>query len=355
MNLDKEEILELIGELPDDLSYNELVHRLIYDRLLNNSENKSTPDFLDQWIEIAKLALEDKKLKNELQIRKQEIEIKTKENKGLSAGYTAIIAAILGFVTSSVVALIQGQTNLNLERTKFEANQKLEQIKFETALISKGIEPKEEESRLNLLRFYVNAGLINNPDIVGKLNKLIEDKKVPQATGFLGYEGRTDLGNTLPGDGAKFKGRGYIMLVGRVNYEKYSRLIDIDIVSNPNLAAEPKIAAKILVSYMIDVYGSQIRKYLEKDDFISAGRFMGGSSGERVAERTKIYVRALQSSGGLPAIQVPGISHPEWLKVHVPVILSQLQDMGVTDLTLKALALASAESNSAEGSVMTEQ
>ena len=44
------------------------------------------------------------------------------------------------------------------------------------------------------------------------------------ATGWA-YEGRSDLGNTQPGDGPKYKGAGYIQLTGRYNYQKFSDAI----------------------------------------------------------------------------------------------------------------------------------
>jgi putative chitinase len=51
------------------------------------------------------------------------------------------------------------------------------------------------------------------------------------------YEGRKDLGNTQPGDGVKFKGRGYIQLTGRANYDKFSKFVNEDCVSNPDLVS----------------------------------------------------------------------------------------------------------------------
>ena len=51
------------------------------------------------------------------------------------------------------------------------------------------------------------------------------------------YEGRKDLGNTQPGDGVRFKGRGFIQLTGRANYSKFSTFCNEDCVANPELVA----------------------------------------------------------------------------------------------------------------------
>jgi putative chitinase len=55
------------------------------------------------------------------------------------------------------------------------------------------------------------------------------------------YEGRKDLGNTHAGDGPRYKGRGYIQLTGRANYERYSKYLvskgEDDVLSNPDLVA----------------------------------------------------------------------------------------------------------------------
>ena len=54
------------------------------------------------------------------------------------------------------------------------------------------------------------------------------------------YEGRKDLGNIMPGDGVKYKGRGFIQLTGRANYTafKKSEFCTADVVANPKKVAE---------------------------------------------------------------------------------------------------------------------
>lgn len=58
------------------------------------------------------------------------------------------------------------------------------------------------------------------------------------------YEGRKDLGNTQPGDGVKFKGRGLIQLTGRFNYQELSKDFGVDFVNNPELLETPEWASR---------------------------------------------------------------------------------------------------------------
>lgn len=67
------------------------------------------------------------------------------------------------------------------------------------------------------------------------------------------YEGRRDLGNTQPGDGPRFKGRGFIQCTGRNNYASMSRYFRQDFVSNPQLVEQLEWAAKSVL-WFFNVY-----------------------------------------------------------------------------------------------------
>jgi predicted chitinase len=63
------------------------------------------------------------------------------------------------------------------------------------------------------------------------------------------YEGRRDLGNTQPGDGRRFKGRGPIQLTGRANYRAAGRALGLDLEGRPELAARHDVGWRIAAWY----------------------------------------------------------------------------------------------------------
>ena len=93
------------------------------------------------------------------------------------------------------------------------------------------------------------------------------------------YDGRKNLGNTQPGDGARFKGRGFIQLTGRYNYTKYSTMLGIGnaLLTNPDLANRPDVAAAILALFIKQAEGI-IRQALARQDFATARKAVNGGT-----------------------------------------------------------------------------
>ena len=51
------------------------------------------------------------------------------------------------------------------------------------------------------------------------------------------YASRMGNGDEASGDGWKFRGRGYIQLTGKDNYTQFDKVVDDDILANPDLVA----------------------------------------------------------------------------------------------------------------------
>ena len=90
---------------------------------------------------------------------------------------------------------------------------------------------------------------------------------------------RSDLGNQGPPDGANFKGRGFVQLTGRSNYTKFSAELGMgdQLVTHPELANDPQIAAKLLSRFIKDKE-SAIRNALANNDLARARKLVNGGS-----------------------------------------------------------------------------
>jgi predicted chitinase len=98
------------------------------------------------------------------------------------------------------------------------------------------------------------------------------------------------LGNTQPGDGKRFKGRGPIQITGRFNYMKYGALLGIDLVAKPELAATPEVAFATAGLYW---KSNGLNELADANDFLKiTRRINGGTNG--LADRQKYHARALQ-------------------------------------------------------------
>lgn len=102
------------------------------------------------------------------------------------------------------------------------------------------------------------------------------------------YEGRHDLGNTHPGDGRRYKGRGPIQLTGRFNYIAAGHALGVDLVDHPERAADPRYAFRIAVWFWTS---RNLNAYADRGDFRTiTERINGGLNGwsDRLARLHRI-------------------------------------------------------------------
>ena len=144
---------------------------------------------------------------------------------------------------------------------------------------------------LNNSKMFNKYGLITNKRIAHFIAQMAWESDrfttLEEYASGSAYEGRADLGNVLAGDGIKFKGRGLIQLTGRANYREYGRRIGLDLVANPEEAADPKYVLELALIYWTL---NRLNDYADKDDISSITRKInGGFNG--LSGRTNNYNR----------------------------------------------------------------
>lgn len=107
------------------------------------------------------------------------------------------------------------------------------------------------------------------------------------------YEGRRDLGNTQPGDGVRYKGRGPIQLTGRANYRAAGKALGLDLEGHPELVANPEVGFRVAAWYWNN---RNLNDPAERGDFREVTRRINGGYNGYEA-RLAYYNRALEVLG----------------------------------------------------------
>ncbi len=111
-------------------------------------------------------------------------------------------------------------------------------------------------------------------------------------------------GNTQPGDGEKYFGRGYVQLTWKNNYAMAGEALHLDLVSEPGMALIPEVAANILRQGMLEGWfqGRKLSDCFPKDQgtrdqFIRARGIISNDRAEDIADYALLFQDALNAAG----------------------------------------------------------
>lgn len=108
--------------------------------------------------------------------------------------------------------------------------------------------------------------------------------------GYLSKLGR-DNGNTEPGDGYKYRGRGYNQITFKNNYRRFGNAISVDLVNNPDALNNPNIAARALAVFFSESFAQAKRNGLLKQR-------VGVNDANEVTTKEQAVRVVLQSNAG---------------------------------------------------------
>lgn len=111
------------------------------------------------------------------------------------------------------------------------------------------------------------------------------------------------LGNTpeADGDGYKYRGRGHVMITGYSNYAKFSKILGIDLINNPDLALDPVYSAQIMVigslkgTFTTRRLSQYIKYGLEYNEWVNARRVINGvDDNKKIADHAIEFLQCVK-------------------------------------------------------------
>lgn len=105
----------------------------------------------------------------------------------------------------------------------------------------------------------------------------------------------TILGNTRPGDGARYRGRGFLQLTGKYNYHRIGKTLGLNLVENPDLVSNyPGVAAATAIAYWKWRVVPKVKSFGSKRATEKVTRQIAGTSSEEHLERRKKQLKKFQ-------------------------------------------------------------
>jgi len=100
---------------------------------------------------------------------------------------------------------------------------------------------------------------------------------------FAKYEGK--LGNNRPGDGYRYRGRTFLHITGKENYDRIGKALRIDLVKHPELLERPDIGLKATLWY----WNTRVKPYIKDfNDVIAVTQRINGSA-EGLGDRSSNF------------------------------------------------------------------
>jgi putative chitinase len=109
---------------------------------------------------------------------------------------------------------------------------------------------------------------------------------------------KTTDGNSAPGDGFKYRGRGFIQHTGKNQYAAISKFVGVDVLSNPDSLNSPEVAAKAIPWFLLSYKGlkpEDVENMSKVNKAIAFADPTGKKAAAREASSQQIY--AAMSSG----------------------------------------------------------